>query len=84
MQKSVTRWARELSTPERPVTPYFIQVSFRDIEQPERLQFFTRIPTSFSLDDEQVDRLIAAGRELLHRNPDYQRFLADQGARARD
>jgi len=81
MDKTVTRWARELSTPGRPVTPYFVQLSFRDISQLEKRQFFNRIPTSFSLTDEQVDRLISAGRDLLRSNPDYQRFVADLGGR---
>ncbi len=75
----MTRWAREVSTPGRPVTPYFIQLSFRDINQPEKRRFFNRIPTSFSLTDEQVDRLIAAGRTLLRNNAEYQRFLAGLG-----
>lgn len=79
MDTSVKRWARELSTPARPVTPYFIQVGFRDIRQPEQLRFFNQVPTSFSLTDEQVDKLIAAGRELLRSNPDYQRFVAGLG-----
>lgn len=78
-EKSMSRWAQELSTPGRPVTPYFIRVGFRDISQPELLRFINRIPTSFRLTDEQVDRLIAAGHELLRGNPDYQRFLADLG-----
>ena len=43
------------------------------------IAFFNRIPTSFSLSDEQVDKLIAVGHELLRGNPDYQRFLADLG-----
>ena len=77
MDKSVTRWARELSMPGRPVQPHFVQVSFRDIKQPETLQFLNRVPTSFSLTDEQVDRLIAAGRDLLRNNPDYQRLVGD-------
>jgi len=77
MKESITRWAKELSVPERPVTPYFIQISFRDIQQPERRVFFNRIPTSFALSDEQVDRLITAGRELLRNNPDFQQFVAD-------
>ncbi len=79
MQQSVKRWAREMSIPGRPVTPYFIQIGFRGISQPERRQFFNRIPTSFSLSDEQVDKLIAAGHELLRANPDYQRLLAGLG-----
>ena len=81
MKQSMTRWAREISTPERPVTPYFIQISFRDIPHPDKRVFFNQIPTSFSLTEEQVDRLIAAGGELLRNNPDFQEFLADLGAR---
>jgi NTE family protein len=79
MNKSLTRWAREMSTPSRPVTPHFIQLSFRDIPHPETRNFFNRIPTTFSLTDEQVDKLIAAGRELLRNNPDFQRFVAGLG-----
>jgi NTE family protein len=79
MDKSVARWAKALSTTGRPVTPYFIQVGFRDLAQPEQQRFFNQVPTSFSLTDEQVDKLIAAGRELLRANPDFQRFVAGMG-----
>ena len=79
LKDSAARWAQILSTPERPVTPYFIQISFRDIAQPEKRRFFNRIPTSFSLSNEQADRLIGAGRELLRNNPDFQQFLSDLG-----
>jgi NTE family protein len=75
----VKRWARDLSTLGRPVTPHYIQVGFRDLEQPEARHFFNQIPTSFDLSDEQVDRLIAAGRELLRNNPDYRRLVAALG-----
>jgi len=44
-------------------------------ERPLR-RFLNEIPTSFALDDEQVDRLIATGRELLRNNADYRRLLA--------
>jgi NTE family protein len=77
MKQSVTRWANELSTQERPVTPYFVQISFRDIQDPVELRFLNRIPTSFSLSNEQVDRLIVAGRELLRNNPNFQQFLSE-------
>jgi len=80
MKQSITRWSKELSTPERPVTPYFIQIGFKDIQDPEAKRFFNQIPTSFSISDEQVDRLIAAGGELLRNNPDFQRFLSDLNA----
>ena len=79
MQERMNYWSDELSTPERPVTPYFVDIGFVDIKQPEHRSFFNAIPTSFSLTEEQVDRLIEAGHELLRNNPDYQRLLADLG-----
>ena len=79
MHKKLEMWAEAVSTPDRPVTPYFVQVGFVDILQPEARRFFNRIPTSFNLSEEQVDRLIEAGHELLRNNPDYQRLLADLG-----
>jgi NTE family protein len=77
IEESINRWAKELSTPDRAVTPYLIQISFKDLEAANSREFFNQIPTSFSLSDEQVDRLIAAGRELLRNNADFQRFLSD-------
>jgi NTE family protein len=77
MKESVNRWAKELSTPERAVTPYFIRISFKDIQDANSRAFFNQIPTTFSLSDEQVDRLIAAGRELLRNNAGFQQFLSD-------
>ena len=79
MQDILKDWTEALSTPERQVTPYFVQIGFSDIEQSEVRRFFNQIPTSFSLTEEQVDKLIEAGHELLRNNPDYQRLLADLG-----
>jgi NTE family protein len=79
MNTSVQRWAKDLATPGAHVSPYFIQLGFRDIKQPERRRFFNQLPTSFSLTDDQVEKLIAAGRQILRDNPDYQRFIADLG-----
>jgi NTE family protein len=77
--KTMERWAEALTTPDQPVTPYFIRLGFADIEQPEARQFFNQVPTSFNLSKEQVDRLIEAGHELLRNNPDYQQLLTDLG-----
>jgi len=77
MDYTIKHWAQDLSTPTKKVTPYFIQLGFRDFEEPKKRNFFNRIPTSFTLSDDQVERLIAAGHQLLRNNADYQRFLAD-------
>ncbi len=79
IQESLTQWSQLVSTPEWPVKPYFAKLGFVDFEQPEKRVFFNTIPTSFSLSEEQVDKLIEAGHELLRNNPDYQRLLADLG-----
>jgi NTE family protein len=67
---------------EPPLSSNFIQVSFRELAQPDKRVFFNRISTSFSLTDEQVDSLIAAGRELLQANPEFRRLLRDLKADA--
>jgi len=78
MKDTIQRWADELSTPGRTVKPYFMTLSFRGLQESER-GFFNRIPTTFSLSDEQVDKLIAAGRDLVRNSPDFQRFLRELG-----
>lgn len=82
MDDKLKDWALELSTPDRPIDVYFIRLSFSEISHTETLRFFNLIPTSFDLSDEQVDKLISAGRELLRKNPDFQRFLAAHGGGA--
>jgi NTE family protein len=77
MRNSLKRWAQDLSTPETAVTPYSIVLDFRQIQDPERRRFFNQIPTNFHLSDEQVDRLIEAGGELLRNNPEFRRLLSD-------
>ena len=80
MRNYINGWAQEMSTPDTPITPYFILLSFDDIKDPERLEYFNQIPTSFHLEDEQVDSLIEAGGELLRNNPEFQRLLSDLNA----
>jgi len=58
------------------VTQYFIRLSFEEVPEGPLRRFLNEIPTSFALDDVQVDRLIAAGRELLRNNAEFRRLLA--------
>lgn len=80
MQKSMKRWAEEISTPDQPVEPYFILLDFEGIQELERLQFINQIPTSFALTDEQVDVLIDTGGYLLRSHPEFRRLQADIAA----
>ena len=77
MRQSLKIWARELPPgPDgQPPQVHKIELAFDLIEDPADRAYFDGLPTSFSLDDEQVDRLIAAGRELLRQSPQYQDLL---------
>jgi NTE family protein len=79
MQETIRRWAQELSTPGRKVEHHFIRLGFSDVEEPESFKILNLIPTSFGLSDEQVERLIETGREILRNNEEFQRLLAELG-----
>ncbi len=77
LHKSVSRWSSELTTLDTKVEPYFVEIDFKNIPQSKRRAFFNQIPTSYSLNKAQADDLIAAGRELLFSNGEFQRLLTD-------
>jgi NTE family protein len=72
----LTTMAEKLSTPENPISSYFIEIGFDEVPQPQLKYFLNKIPTSFSLTNEQVDTLIETGRTLLRHHPTFQQFLA--------
>jgi len=74
MQQSVVRWAGLVSTADHPVESHFVRLSLAALD-PSQKPFFNEVPTSFALSDEQVDRLIEAGRELLRNDPTFQHLL---------
>ena len=84
MGDSLKQWNKALSTPEHPVKSYFIRIGEKEITSSEHLRLFNKIPTSFGLSEEQVDRLVAGGRALLLENPKYRQLLTDLGARIPD
>ncbi len=77
VKNELTAWAAEMSTPAHPVTPHFIQIGFEDASQPQLKLFLNKIPTSFSLTNEQVDILIKSARSILQADPEYKQFLAE-------
>ena len=79
MKNALELWTGNLSTPDRQVTPYYVQVELINVKPESLIPFFNAIPTSFSLTDEQNDKLIKAGRDLLRNNPVYQQLVRDLG-----
>ncbi|MCU7818053.1 MAG: patatin-like phospholipase family protein [gamma proteobacterium symbiont of Lucinoma myriamae] len=77
MKRSLEKWAKEVSTPERQVESYFINIGLKDISEPKMRLIFNKIPTSFALSQETVDHLVSGGQKMLHKDPEYQRLLTD-------
>jgi len=77
VKEDLAIWTAKISTSEHPLTSYFIQVSLEETPQLQLKLFLNKIPTSFSLTDEQVDTLISSARSLLRANPEFHQLLAD-------
>lgn len=75
LKEQLNRWAKTVSTKENPITPYFIHLDVTDIQNPKDRIFFNQVPTSFSLEKEQADKLIELAKDLLRQNPEYQKLL---------
>jgi predicted acylesterase/phospholipase RssA len=62
---------------------YVADLTFENIplESPapavEGRNYYNKLPTTFYLPDDQVDKLITAGGWLLRENPDFKRFLGE-------
>jgi NTE family protein len=76
---AVQNWVSEVNAAGADVTGYVVEVSFDNIEDPERRHMLKELPTNFSLSDEQVDDLRSAARELLEQSPDFRRLLRALG-----
>ncbi len=59
-----------------PVEARLIEVSFDALPREDDRKYFKLLPTSFVLGNETVDRLRAAGRQLLRENPSFQELIA--------
>lgn len=64
----------------RKVEMLVFDVSFNAIEDETERLYFQKLPTSFSLSDEEVDRLRDIAGVLLRQSPTYQKVLDEIGA----
>ena len=71
--------AEELSRP--PVDLYVIDVSFREIDNPDERRYCENLPTSFVLSSEAVDRLRNAAGRVLHASTAYRRLAQAIGGK---
>lgn len=74
-EKSLEKWGKELSTPTQKVEPHFIKLNFDQLSNDEERAEFNRIPTSLTLTEPEITKLIKAGRSLLKNNLQFQLLL---------
>jgi NTE family protein len=61
---------------------HVVNVNLRDAPDLMGRQFLLQIPTAFSLPPADVDRLMEAGRTILHASPEFKALLKSLGAQA--
>ena len=76
-RNNLNAWSAKISTPEHEVKTYFIEVGFKQVADPQLRYFLDKVPTSFSLTEEQVEALIKSAKDLLQADPEYQQLLTD-------
>lgn len=59
-----------------PIDLQFAVLTYDKIRDPVERRAFNEIPTTLSLEPEQVDRARELGRKLLREQPEFQRFVA--------
>ena len=58
---------------------YFINASLAAIADPEERMSLMKIPTTLSLSDEQIGRLLGAASRLIRHDKEFQRLMQDIG-----
>jgi NTE family protein len=71
--------AKELQGPE--VDIFAIDVSFTALQDKAEFDYLNKLPTTFVLPDEAVDRLRAAAGTIIKESPEFQRLLKEVGAK---
>lgn len=90
LKESVKSWAEEIKTQRckgGPVSSepgscgdidfYVVEVKFDALRDEEERTYFQRLPTSFKLAPEQVDKLRGVAHRLLNESDEFQRLLRD-------
>ncbi|MHC1730312.1 MAG: patatin-like phospholipase family protein [Syntrophobacteraceae bacterium] len=90
LSESFSRWAEEIRRGRCGSDPiatepgscgdiefYLVQVRFDALDDEAERSYFKRLPTSFALKPEQVDKLRDAARRILSESKEFQRLLRD-------
>ena len=77
VRNDLRTWAAQMSTPEHKINSYFIEVGFEQVPDPHLRLFLNKVPTSFKLTEEQVEKLIKSARGVVRADPEFQVLLTN-------
>ena len=84
LQEAIDEFSQRAAVDGMPTRVYFSEVSFDSVRETQVSRYLNSLPTSLELDEEQVDRLIAAGRLLLRHEPSFKQFKKDNDGHLTD
>ncbi len=67
VRQVLAEWKAEMTGLGKPVQYDLIHLSFDELE-PKQKEYFNKVPTSFALSGENIDKLVAAGAKLVRAN----------------
>jgi hypothetical protein len=73
----MTRLAREHSSERSAISPYVIELHFRQVASEADRKFFNSVPTKLQLPSTTIDRLREIARSELAGNTDFRRLVHD-------
>ena len=76
VRESLDEWQRHAAPGEVRPQVHLINVDFAHLDDPAERDYFNRIPTSFRLPPETVDRLEAVGGRILREAPEFRALQA--------
>ena len=77
LRRTIKDWQVEDEAKNKPLDFYIIHLAFNSLPEKTERDYFHSIPTSFSLQADQVDRLRDVAARLLFASPDFQRLVRD-------
>jgi NTE family protein len=79
IRSSFNAWAREMDRPGHPFRFHLVEVSFAHVTDEETRKALNNLPTSFKLDDEEVDLLRSTARYVLSSSSEFDAALDSLG-----
>ncbi len=81
LRRMIADWQIDNESDSKAPEFYQVHLTFNSLQDREQREYFNAIPTTFSLEPEQVDQIRAAAERLLYGDPEFRRLLDDIGGR---